>query len=86
MAEVVIYSSLWCPFCQRAKALLGKKGVKFTEIDVDTELGKRDEMVAKSGGRRTVPQIFIAGRHVGGCDELYGLERERKLDVLLAGA
>ena len=86
MVEVVIYSTMWCPFCARAKALLKGKGVQFTEIDVDGEVGKRDEMVAKSGGRRTVPQIFIGGRHVGGCDELYMLEREKKLDPLLAGA
>jgi len=85
MVEVVIYSTMWCPFCARAKALLKGKGVQFTEIDVDGEVGRRDEMVSKSGGRRTVPQIFIGGRHVGGCDELYMLERENKLDPLLAG-
>jgi glutaredoxin 3 len=86
MVEVVIYSTMWCPFCARAKALLNRKGARFTEIDVDAEAGKREEMVQKAGGRTSVPQIFIGGKHVGGCDELYGLERERRLDPMLAGA
>lgn len=84
MAKIEMYSSFWCPFCARAKTLLERKGAQVTEIDVDMDVDKRKEMVQRSGGRRSVPQIFIDGRHVGGCDDLYALERAGKLDPLLA--
>ncbi len=81
---VVVYSTLLCPYCHRAKALLRKKGVHFTEIDVGMDVEKRDEMT-KRAGRHTVPQIFVGDRHVGGCDDLYALDEEGKLDSLLNG-
>ena len=81
---VVIYSTLLCPYCHRAKALLRKKGVAFTEIDVGMDLEKRDEMT-KRAGRHTVPQIFVGDKHVGGCDDLHALDEEGKLDSLLSG-
>jgi len=84
VTEVLIYSSSWCPFCHRAKRLLSNKGVAFTEIDVDGKPDLRREMVDKAGGRSTVPQIFIGGAHVGGCDDLYALDRAGKLDAMLA--
>jgi glutaredoxin 3 len=84
VTEVVIYSSSWCPFCHRAKRLLTNKGVAFTEIDVDGKPELRREMVEKAHGRSTVPQIFIGGTHVGGCDDLYALDRAGKLDAMLA--
>jgi len=80
---VIIYTTGWCPYCQRARKLLEKKGVSFTEIDVESAPEKRAEMQARSG-RRTVPQIFIGDSHVGGCDDLHDLEDEGKLDALLA--
>ncbi|MBU2412170.1 MAG: glutaredoxin 3 [Gammaproteobacteria bacterium] len=83
MATVTIYSSDYCPFCVRAKQLLTAKGVAFNEIRVDGERELRQEMMEKSG-RHTVPQIWIGEQHVGGCDDLYALEREQKLDTLLA--
>ncbi len=85
MAKVEIYSSPYCGYCNRAKQLLRSKGVAFEETDVVADESKRDVMVQRAGGRRTVPQIFIDGRHVGGCDDLYALESEGKLDPLLAG-
>lgn len=85
MAQVEIYSSMFCPFCHRAKRLLEAKGVAFTEIDVDGNPERRAEMVQRAQGRRTVPQIFIDGHHVGGCDDLYALDRAGKLDPLLGG-
>jgi glutaredoxin 3 len=84
MAEVTIYTTMSCPYCVRAKSLLGKKGVKFNEIDVSMDAAKRDEMTVRAGGRYTVPQIFVGGTHVGGCDDLYALEGQGKLDPLLA--
>ena len=84
MAEVTIYTTMTCPYCMRAKALLGKKGVKFHEIDVSGNAARRDEMTTRAGGRYTVPQIFIGETHVGGCDDLYALEGAGKLDPLLA--
>ena len=84
MADVTIYATMFCPYCARAKRLLDAKGVKYTEIDVDATVGARAEMVQKAGGRRTVPQIFIDGRHVGGSDDLHALDRAGKLDSLLA--
>ena len=86
MAKVEIYSTMWCGYCARARALLQKKGVAFEEIDVEADTSKRDEMVKRAGGRTTVPQIFIDGRHVGGSDDLAALERAGKLDGLLGRA
>ncbi|WP_075174233.1 glutaredoxin 3 [Neptunomonas phycophila] len=80
--SVTIYSSDWCPFCTRAKMLLGHKNVDFTEINVDNNPTQRQEMMERSG-RRTVPQIFIGDTHVGGCDDLFALEQQGKLDTLL---
>jgi glutaredoxin 3 len=85
-AKVVVYSTLLCPFCHRAKALLRRKGVSFVEIDVGMDPGKRAEMTKRAQGRHTVPQIFIGDTHVGGCDDLHALEKQGKLDLLLAQA
>jgi glutaredoxin 3 len=82
----VLYTTMMCPYCFRAKQLLEQKGIAYTEIDVGMDADLREEMTAKSGGRRTVPQIFVGKTHVGGSDDLYALERSGKLDVLLAGA
>jgi glutaredoxin 3 len=79
---VVIYTTGWCPYCARAKKLLEKKGIAFSEFDVEASPDKRAEMQTRSG-RRTVPQIFIGDTHVGGCDDLHDLEDEGKLDALL---
>lgn len=79
-----IYSTAFCSYCERARALLSRKGVSYSEIKVDEDPASRDEMLRLSGGRRTVPQIFIGGRHIGGFDELYTLERKGELDSLLA--
>jgi glutaredoxin 3 len=84
MKPVTIYTTPICPYCVRAKSLLGKKGASYEEIDVMMDMKAREEMLAKSGGARTVPQIFIGETHVGGCDELYALERDGKLDPLLS--
>ena len=83
MAEVDIYTTMWCPYCARAKSLLAKKGVAYHEIDVDGQPGRRAEMVRRAHGGRTVPQIFIDGEHVGGCDDLHALDRAGKLDAKL---
>lgn len=83
MASVEIYSTMFCPYCVRAKRLLSQKSVIFTDYDLLADPARRPEMVARSGGRMTVPQIFINGTHIGGCDELYALERAGKLDPLL---
>ncbi|WP_299379818.1 glutaredoxin 3 [uncultured Kiloniella sp.] len=83
MAEVVVYSSMLCPYCIRAKKLLKSKGVAFNEIDVMMEPRRKPEMVEKAGGRTSVPQIFINGEHIGGCDELMTLESHGKLDSKL---
>jgi glutaredoxin 3 len=82
--RVIVYSQPFCGYCTAAKRLLNKKGAAFTEIDVMFEAGRREEMVARSGGRRTVPQIFIDGRHIGGYDDLSALDRAGDLDRLLA--
>jgi glutaredoxin 3 len=82
MQPVVIYSSDYCPYCVRAKQLLGHKGVAFTEIRVDGQPQVRAEMSRKAG-RTSVPQIWIGATHVGGCDDLHALERAGKLDALL---
>lgn len=84
MKPVRIYTTPICPYCVRAKSLLAKKGVAVEEVDVFMDAAARDEMLAKSGGARTVPQIFIGDTHVGGCDELYALEKAGELDPLLA--
>ncbi|MBF0213879.1 MAG: glutaredoxin 3 [Magnetococcales bacterium] len=83
MAEIVIYSTTVCPFCVRAKMLLNKKKVVFEEINLDKTPERREEMVQRAGGRRTVPQIFIDGQHIGGCDDLHALDQAGKLDPLL---
>ncbi|MBF0626637.1 MAG: glutaredoxin 3 [Magnetococcales bacterium] len=83
MPEIVIYSTTVCPFCVRAKMLLNKKNVAFEEINLDKNPERRDEMVQRAGGRRTVPQIFINGQHVGGCDDLHALDQAGKLDPML---
>ena len=84
MKQVRIYTTPICPYCVRAKSLFRKKGVEVQEVDVMMDLEARREMEAKTGGARSVPQIFIGDTHVGGCDELYALEREGKLDPLLS--
>lgn len=84
MAKVQVYSTSYCPYCTRAKALLTTKGVEFEEIDVTNDPPLRAKMVKLSGGRRTVPEIFINGEIIGGCDELYELEVSGELDVLLS--
>ena len=84
MPAIVIYSSDWCPFCIRAKQLLTRKGVAFKEINVDGQAAVRAEMTKKAG-RTSVPQIWIGATHVGGCDDLYALDRAGKLDALLQG-
>lgn len=82
MQNVTIYTTAWCPYCIRAKMLLDKKQVKYTEEKVDGDLAKRQEMAKLSGGQ-TVPQIFIGDTPIGGCDEMFALERQGKLDELL---
>lgn len=84
MATVQIYSTVYCSFCIRAKALLKSKGVEFEEIDVTDDPELRERMVELAGGRRTVPEIFINGRIIGGYDELRALEMKGELDALLA--
>lgn len=84
MPPVDIYTTRFCPYCSTAKALLKRKGVAFTEINLSQEHERRDEMITRANGRMTVPQIFIGDLHVGGSDELHALERTGKLDPLLA--
>ncbi len=83
MAKVEIYSSMFCGYCARAKALLERKGVAYEDIDVLEDTSRRDEMVKRAHGGTTVPQIFIDGAHIGGSDELAALDRAGKLDALL---
>jgi len=85
MQSVTIYTKAWCSYSQAAKALLGRKGIHFTEIDIDREPPRRAEMIERSGGRSTVPQVFVGPTHVGGCDDLYALDAKGGLDPLLAG-
>ncbi|MGE5202103.1 MAG: glutaredoxin 3 [Acidobacteriota bacterium] len=80
MSRVEIYSTLFCPYCARAKSMLERKGVAYENIDIIEDTSKRDEMLARSGGRTSVPQIFIDGEHIGGFDDLYALDRAGKLD------
>jgi glutaredoxin 3 len=82
---ITLYVSDWCPYCQRAKNLLQQKQVVFSEINIEEDEKFREEMMARSD-RRTVPQIFIGDKHVGGCDELYALDRSGELDRLIQGA
>jgi len=82
MPEILIYTTKICPYCIMAKRLLDKKGVIYNEINVDTQTGLREEMMQKTK-RRTVPQIYIGDFHVGGFDDLYALDQEKKLDTLL---
>ena len=84
MAQVEVYSTLFCPYCARAKSLLGTKGVEYVNIDVMEEPNRRAEMMSRAGGRTSVPQIFINGEHIGGCDDLYALDRAGGLDAKLA--
>ena len=83
MARVEIYSRAFCGYCSRAKQLLAAKGVDYEEIDITMGGPRRIEMIERAHGRMTVPQIFIDGRHVGGSDELFALERDGRLDPLL---
>ena len=83
MTKIEVYSSMLCPYCYRAKKLLETKGAAFTEIDVMLQPRRRAEMVERSGGRTSVPQIFIHDQHVGGCDDLFALEAGDKLEPLL---
>jgi glutaredoxin 3 len=82
--RVVVYSTTHCPYCDRAKALLKKKSIEFQEVDVTEDQAKRQWLVAASGGRRTVPQIFIDGKSIGGSDELHALDRSGELAKMLA--
>jgi glutaredoxin 3 len=82
--KVEIYTSPFCGYCSRAKSLLQRKGVAYEEIDVMANGARRDEMVKRAGGRTSVPQIFIDGEHVGGCDDLHALDAANRLDPLLA--
>ncbi len=84
MKQVEVYSSPLCGFCHAAKRLLNSKGVNFTEYNILTSPALKPEMIERADGARTVPQIFVGDTHVGGCDELYALEREGRLDSLLA--
>ena len=84
--DIVVYSTAWCHYCERAKSLLGRRGIAFSDIKVDEDPAERDAMLKRSGGRRTVPQIFIGDRHVGGFDELYALDKTGELDKLLGRA
>ena len=83
ITSVEIYTWRFCPFCLRAKALLNEKGVQFTEYSIDGDDSARTKMSERAGGRRTVPQIFINGESIGGCDELYALERNNELNELI---
>lgn len=83
MPPITLYTKDYCPYCVKAKALLARKGAAFTEIDITHDTGRQQEMIARSGGRKTVPQIFIGDTHVGGCDDLYALDVQGKLDALL---
>lgn len=85
MNAVLIYTRDYCGFCDAAKELLRRKGVAFTEIDVTGDRERRAEMIGRANGRSTVPQIFIGATHVGGCDDLYGLEEAGELDLMLGG-
>jgi glutaredoxin 3 len=82
-AEVELYTTMWCPYCIRARRLLQEKGVDFVDVDIEAEPERRAEMIRRSGGRSSVPQIFIDGEHIGGSDELAALDRAGRLDAML---
>lgn len=84
MPEVDIYTKAYCPYCTHALALLKSKSVQFNEIKIDSDMALRSAMIERSNGGYTVPQIFINGKHIGGCDQLVALERNDELDALLA--
>ncbi|MBL0318957.1 MAG: glutaredoxin 3 [Alphaproteobacteria bacterium] len=84
MANIEIYTTQSCPYCVRAKQLFQKKGVHYSEIDVSYDADLREKMMSRAGGKRTVPQIFIDGKHMGGCDDLYALDSKGGLDPLLS--
>ena len=84
MPPITIYTKAWCPYCSAAKELLQKKGAAFDEIDIGRQPDQRSTMMTRAHGRSTVPQIFIGDQHVGGCDDLYALDRRGELDNLLA--
>ena len=84
MAKIEIYTKAFCPYCSRAKALLDGKGAAYDEFDITMDTAKRKEMLERSGGRSTVPQIFIDGKHIGGSDDLSALDRQGGLEPLLA--
>ncbi len=83
MPEIDIYTQPWCPYCARAVHILTTKGVEYREIDAPNGSKEREEAIRRSGGSSTVPQIFIGGQHIGGCDDLVALDRAGKLDPLL---
>ena len=85
MAEVEIYTQDWCGYCARAKQVLERKGVAYREIEAPHGSPERADAARRSGGRTTMPQIFIGGQHIGGCDELVALDRAGRLDALLTG-
>ena len=80
--QIIMYTKSWCPYCERARALLKAKGVAFKEIDIESQPEQREEMIRRSG-RRTVPQIFVGSRHIGGSDDIYELDAAGGLDALL---
>ena len=84
MQPITIYTTAWCPYCSAAKSLLREKGVGYSEIDVERTAGARATMTQRAGGRTSVPQIFVGDTHIGGCDDLYAMDRAGKLDPLLA--
>jgi glutaredoxin 3 len=86
MTTIEIYSGDFCPYCVRAKSLLKKKGLEFTEYNVQKDPERRSEMLERAAGARSIPQVFINDRHVGGCDELYALEKKGELDSWLSAA
>ena len=79
--KVIIYTSSLCGFCYQAKALLEKYNIDFKEINIDVDFKKREEMIIKANGKTSVPQIFIGSYHIGGCDDLYNLEKKNKLEI-----
>ena len=85
MAKIEVYTTNICPYCDRAKQLLRKHNLSFEEINVSSNILKREEMLKRSNGRQTVPQIFINGKHVGGCDDLYALDKAGRLLPMVAG-
>ncbi|MBL0339238.1 MAG: glutaredoxin 3 [Rhodospirillaceae bacterium] len=85
MAKIEVYTTNVCPYCDRAKQLLRKHNLSFEEINVSSNILKREEMLKRSNGRQTVPQIFINGKHVGGCDDLYALDKAGRLLSMITG-